>query len=407
MADEKTVVKLLLSLDDLVDVGDVGLLDIARSARIQRLHKGKKLLADEHLDRHVYLIEGEVKLLAENKPMGMVSEGTDRAKLSLFRVHTHGLYAVCTRNSILLSLDENTYKKYVTQKKEKRNNGIQVEEYDQDDDDSSLIREVDRLFNHNEVDLPSLPEIARRIHKGLNEDEVSIDTVVELLQGDPAIAARIVQVANSSLYGFSGIKTIRGAVNRIGFNTIHTIVMSVVLRDLYVPRRNHIRKRMRQFYIHSIRVGAIAHTLCAHLDNFDSDYAFLAGLLHDIGVLPLLIQADQRETFENNPDLLETLLRTLTPGMGKRLLQRWEFDSELVTVASEGENWQRAPAYADYCDVIQVAQLHCALLGGVKLDSPPLNRLPAFERLALNKIDPLKIVKQAREEVNEVVALLT
>ncbi|MDY6978939.1 MAG: HDOD domain-containing protein [Pseudomonadota bacterium] len=405
MADEKTVVRLLLSLDDLDGVGDIGLLDIARGARIEHLYKGEKLPADEHLDRHVYLIEGEVKLLAENKPMGIVSEGTDRAKLSLFRIHTHGLYALCTRDSILLSLDESAYKKYVTRKNDKRDSGIQVEEYIQDDE-SSLIREINSTFNHKEVDLPSLPEIARRIYKGLDEDEISTGAVVELLQGDPAMAARVIQVANSALYGSHNIKGIRDAVSLIGFNSICTIVMSVVLRDLYTPRGHNLRKRMRQFYIHSIRVGAIAHTLCSMLEEFDSDYAFLAGLLHDIGILPLLIQADKRETFESNPDLLETMLREFGPGMGKRLLEHWEFDSELATVASECENWQREPASADYCDVIQVAQLHCALLGGVKLDSPPLSQLPAFERLGLNRIDPLQVVRQAKGEVNEVISLL-
>ncbi|MDZ7805298.1 HDOD domain-containing protein [Thiohalophilus sp.] len=406
MADEKTVVRLLLSLDDLDGVGDVGLLDIARSARIEHLYKGEKLSADEHLDRHVYLIEGEVKLLSENKLMGQVSEGTKRAKLSLFRVHTHGLYALSIRDSILLSLDESTYKNYVAQKNEKRDNGIQVEEYIQDDEDSSLIREVDKAFSHKEVDLPSLPEIARRIYKGLDEDDLSVDTVVELLQGDPVIAARVVQVANSSLYGAANIKNIRGAVNLIGFNSIYTIVMSVVLRDLYVPSSDSIRKRMRRFYFHSIRVGAIAHALCDKLDGFDSDYAFLAGLLHDIGVLPLLIQADKREAFETNQSLLETMLQELAPSVGKRLLDRWGFDSELIMVASECENWNRVPASPDYCDVIQVAQLHCALLGGVKLDSPPLNQLPAFERLGLDKIDPLQVVRQAKGEVNELIGLL-
>lgn len=88
------------------------------------------------------------------------------------------------------------------------------------------------------------------------------------------------------------------------------------------------------------------------------------------------------------------------------LLEQWEFEPEFVTVARESEDWKREVDVADYCDIVQVAQLHCVLLGGKQIDAPPLSELPAFRRLHLDAVDPIKLVEDARQEINEIVSLL-
>jgi len=88
------------------------------------------------------------------------------------------------------------------------------------------------------------------------------------------------------------------------------------------------------------------------------------------------------------------------------LLKQWDFEDELITVAQDAENWQRDVIKADYCDVVQVAQLHCEMIGGRKLDAPALVELPAFERLDLGGVNPVLIVAQAKQEIREVIHLL-
>jgi hypothetical protein len=77
-----------------------------------------------------------------------------------------------------------------------------------------------------------------------------------------------------------------------------------------------------------------------------------------------------------------------------------------VTVAREAEDWTREEDAADYCDIVQVAQLHCAMLGGKIFDAPPLRELPAFRRLHLDEIDPIKLIEEARQEISEIISLL-
>jgi len=88
------------------------------------------------------------------------------------------------------------------------------------------------------------------------------------------------------------------------------------------------------------------------------------------------------------------------------LLRQWGFDEELQTVAKEAQVWQRHVDTADYCDLVQVAQLHCQLVGGHKIDAPPLVEIPAFSRLQLDKIDPVSLIQEARDEIHDIVNML-
>jgi len=407
--DVTELLRVLLDLRDLDEMGDVALLDLARDARFETLPRGQILQADEHLDRHVYLVEGEVELVADGKTMQTVTAGTERALLPVFRVHTHGLGARSVNTARLLSLNEATFGRYAAsiRPKQAAGGGIAVEEYASSEAQPGLIDEVRQAFYHHEVDLPSLPEVALKISHAIQNQDADFRQIATTLQADPAIAARIVQVANSAMYsGVSRVESVQNAITRIGMQATRAIVMSVVLKNLFTPQSALVRKRMKTYYQHSIRMGAICHVLATRLSGFDPEQAFLAGLMHNIGVLPLLIQADRHTDLNQDPEVLEQVIRELAWPIGSALLEQWGFEPQFVNAALEATNWGREIAEADYCDIVQVAQLNCELIGGSKIEGPPLTELPAFKRLHLDEIDPVKIVEDARQEISEIVSLL-
>jgi HD-like signal output (HDOD) protein len=401
------VLKLLLNLRDLDDLGDVALLDLARDASVEELNNGQALQAAECLDRHVYLIEGEVDLVADGRTMQSVKAGTDRALLPVFRVHTQGLEARCVDAARLLTLDEAKFARYASTIRPKQGSGIDVEEYSSEDQQTDLVEEIHQAFYHQEVNLPSMPEVALKISQAVQSQDADFRQIATTVQADPVIAARIVQVANSAMYaGVSQVESVQNAITRIGLQATRAIVMTVVLKKLYAPQSRMLHKRMKAYYQHSIRVGAICHALAARLPGFDAERAFLAGLIHDIGVVPLLIQADGRNDLSQDALLLEQVLKELAKSVGAMLLEQWEFEPEFVTVARQAEDWAREVDAADYCDIVQVAQLHCVMLGGKTIDAPPLSELPAFKRLHLDEVDPVKLIEEARQEISEIVTLL-
>ena len=402
------LLKFLLGLPDLDGLGSVALLELAKDARAEFLKKGESLFADEHMERHLYLVEGEVELIANDQILQVIKGGSERAKQSLFRVHTHGLEARCLKNTSLLSLNEETYDRYISSIKPKENtSGISFTSYAETDGEAGIINEIRREFNHNEVDLPSMPEVALKINQAIQDETLDIQKIADIIQIDPMISARAVQVANSAMYaGSQSVQTIKRAVQRIGLRAMRAIVMSVTIRNLYTAKSPLIKKRMLTYYHHSLRVGVLSHVLAKKVKGLDPEQAFLAGLIHDIGIVPILIRADSHDDIKHNTDLLEKIIDDLKINVGAMLLRQWGFETELITVVQDAENWGRDVIKADYCDVIQIAQIHCEMIGGRKLDAPPLAELPAFERLDLGEINPALIVAQAKQEMSEVIHLL-
>jgi putative nucleotidyltransferase with HDIG domain len=163
---------------------------------------------------------------------------------------------------------------------------------------------------------------------------------------------------------------------------------------------------MKTYYHHSLRVAVLSHAITKKLKGFDPEQAFLAGLIHDIGIVPILIRADKHDELKDNPELLEKIIHDLSTTVGAMLLKQWNFEPDLIQVVKDAESWQRDVIRADYCDIVQVAQLHCAMIGGRKLDAPPLAELPAFKRLDLGETNPMLIVAQAKQEMQEVIHIL-
>ena len=263
------LLKFLLSLPELEELGSVALLDLSKDARVEFLKQGESLYADEFLERHLYLVEGEIELVADDRILQVIKAGTERAKLSLFRVHTHGLEARCLKAASFLSLNETTYERYVsTIKPKEETSGINVTQYQSTDGEAGIIHEIREEFHHKEVDLPSMPEVAIKINQAVQDESLDFQQIASIIQTDPMISARAVQVANSAMYGGQPVQTIKRAVQRIGLRAMRAIVMSVTIRNLYKAESALIKKRMKTYYHHSIRVGVISHTLAKKIKEF-------------------------------------------------------------------------------------------------------------------------------------------
>ncbi len=109
----------------------------------------------------------------------------------------------------------------------------------------------------------------------------------------------------------------------------------------------------------------------------------------------------------NNAVLLDTVIAQLGSTVGETLLRQWGFESELADVALHAEDWMRDGDKADYCDIVQIAQLHCQLVGGRKPPgAPPMRELGPSPAWTCKRIDPLKLVMQAQQETREIISLL-
>ena len=275
----------------------------------------------------------------------------------------------------------------------------------------ALIAKINTEHEAGRLILPSLPEIIVRVRHAVNNDEVDLGSVVKLIQVDPSLTARLVQIANSPLYySRQPVENCLMAVNRLGLTTTRDLVTCLVLNNIFNAENKLLRKRVQELWHHSCHVAAIASTIAKITPNLHEDTALLAGLLHDIGVLPVLhYAADFPEVMESE-EKLNYVIQKLRAPLGKKILLEWNFDSALSDVSAEAEDWLRdSGEAADYVDVVIVAHIHSYFGKENKANLPPLLSTPAFLKLSLNNMGPdasLEVLFEAEQGIRDIMAML-
>ncbi len=191
-------------------------------------------------------------------------------------------------------------------------------------------------------DFPPLPQVGTEVLRLLEDPAASVEDLVGLLSKDPALAAKVLRVANSPFYGMlKRISTIQHAVVVLGFQATGSLVLAVAtLGALRSPSstRSGLAARKR-FVRHAVACATTARQL-AQGRWPNPDEAFLAGLLHDIGKLALmeffpdemenLMQAQQADP--ERPDYLaeQRALGMDHQQVGAALLERWGLPPAII-----------------------------------------------------------------------------
>ncbi len=138
-------------------------------------------------------------------------------------------------------------------------------------------------------ELPSLPQVVLDLQAALAREDVSLDTVAETVSHDQALAAKTLRIANCSFYGVpSRIVSIRQAIGVLGLRSVSTLLVAAAVSDRF-PRIVCAGFDLERYWRHSVAVALCAREI-ARLVRIDTDAAFTAGLLHDLGRLALASQ---------------------------------------------------------------------------------------------------------------------
>ncbi len=272
-----------------------------------------------------------------------------------------------------------------------------------------------RLFQdlmEDKLELPSMPDIAIRVREAVGNPDASTHDVSQIIQADPVVTARIVQAANSALYtGQRQVDNVNSAVVRLGLSTTRELVMAVTMRDIFKSKSPLLNKRMVELWMHSTMVAAVASVLSKKIRGFSPDKSLLAGLVHDIGVVPMLVHAGSYPELTQDPMLLEKTITEYKGQIGTMIMRKWNFPDDLTNLPADADEWMRDEnEQADYTDLIIVSQLHNISTSDHADEYPDVSETPAFAKLGLQKDDEgqagLLIRDEAREEIAAVQKLL-
>ncbi|UGQ49129.1 HDOD domain-containing protein [Massilia endophytica] len=138
------------------------------------------------------------------------------------------------------------------------------------------------------LSLPPMPQVAAELLSSMGREEIDVSTLARKIAADQALAAKTLRLANSSFYGLSTkVATIQQAITVLGFRSVRSLVTACAMTSVWPQQPGH--PPLERFWLHSVAAGAAARAL-AMATRRDSELAFIAGLLHDLGSLVLASQ---------------------------------------------------------------------------------------------------------------------
>ena len=247
------------------------------------------------------------------------------------------------------------------------------------------------------ADLPTIPVIAIKVMQLIESETATAEELAKIVASDPAVAARVLKISNSSFYGCRRqIQTISSAIVILGFSTLRSLVVAASLKQVYKPF-GLIEKMLWE---HSFAAGLAAKIIAHETRAANEEEAFLAGLFHDIG--KIIMNSLDRDKFQevmqrcyNDGISFEESERSVYPfsheEVGANVIKKWNFPDILATAILQHHTLQfdacDGPAVIGLTAVTALADQFCLKLGiGVREPQQDidLNRSKAARILRLS-----------------------
>lgn len=246
-------------------------------------------------------------------------------------------------------------------------------------------QELIQAIENDELVLPTLPEVALKVREAAEDPNVGIADLAKVIGNDAALTARIIKVVNSPLLRTSKeITDLHMAVGRLGINYTANLATGLAMEQMFQATSDVVDKKMREVWNKSTEIAGICHVLCKHYTRLLPDQATLAGLVSQIGILPILTYAEDHSELLADSISLNHVIEAIHPIVGDKILRTWDFPEPIACVPSQFLNFQRNSAKADYVDIVQVAMLQSYLGSEHPYTKLDWSTIPAFAKLGLD-----------------------
>lgn len=400
--DPRVLIRVAQAVYPVCELSDDSRRRLAEQGRLDLLKAGSRFAATDDASWLTYLIRGEITLVSEKNEKEVVRANSPRARLPLFRIHPPGLYAQADVASVVVRFGRALLHSLTAAERSHGDDDGEIVMSGQPDPvgDSPLYQRIYQAYQQDELELPTLPDVALRVREAIRDPDIGVKDVAKMVLADPVLSARLIHVANSAAYRRdTAATTVYQAVTRLGLTAAQNIAVSLALKNLFKSEAPLLKQRMQELYSHSSQVASIAYVLARHSQGFNAERGLLAGLLHDIGVIPILTFAAQQGALDHHPVELDRTIKRLRRITGHLVLSRLGFEEDMITAAEQAEDWMRDDHEApDYADLLVVAQLHSHLGTPQMQHLPRIDTTPAYRKLNLGEFDPqhgLAILREA------------
>lgn len=257
--------------------------------------------------------------------------------------------------------------------------------------------------------LAALPQVTAQIIANVENPKGSAAQLQKLVSNDPALATRILKIVNSSFYGLPGqVSSIERAIVLLGPCSVKNIAIAASVGQMFRGARLTANFAAKDVWIHCVAVAVACRELAQLIEKPLADQAFLAGMLHDLGILASLqlwpenLHAVCGTVERTSADFRDAELNQFGTNhefLGKALAAKWKFPVAIQSVAGFHHSPEQAPAeHQRLANIVHAADvIACQSRHGFNLTA----RSESIESFA--NIDP-DVITQVSQKLDELVA---
>ncbi|MDD5579977.1 MAG: HDOD domain-containing protein [Methylobacter sp.] len=356
-------------------------------------------LGDE-TDSALYLLKGIITLSDDSGKSYEVDAGTAKAKFPLSSGSIHTTTAIAKTDVGILRVSQKIMagKKIISAPLPELNIPDNLTE-------NRLLQTFSQHYTSEELELPSLPDIALRLRKAMQQD-IGIAEAVKIIQLDPVISAKLIEVANCALY-VSAIpaKSCFAAVSRIGLNATRNLVIGLSINHIFKSNSPLIKKYLDKIWKQSLYISTLSYVLAAVTKQANPEEALLAGLICDIGAVPFLnFAANLPKDYYSESDIALVLPHVKGP-IGYKILLEWGFSEEFINIPVFSEDWyQNSSEKLSLTDIVVLSRLHSKIGQADMSELPAITSIPAASKLKNFSLSPehsLNLLHEAKQQIND------
>jgi putative nucleotidyltransferase with HDIG domain len=223
------------------------------------------------------------------------------------------------------------------------------------------------------ADLPTIPVVAIKVMQLIESESANAEELAKIVASDPAVAARVLKISNSSFYGCQRqIQTLSSAIVVLGFSTLRSLVVAASVKQVYKPYG--LTEKM--LWEHSFAAGLAARIIATQTRLVNEEEAFLAGLFHDIGkiIMNTLDRNKFQEVMEHCynegisfGDAEKSVYPFSHEEVGAYVIKKWNLPDSLSTAILQHHRLEfsieDSPAQVNLTAVASLADTCCLKLG--------------------------------------------
>jgi len=227
--------------------------------------------------------------------------------------------------------------------------------------------------------LPTLPAYVFELNSLLSANPVNLKHVGEVIRTDPSLTAQVVRLCNSAFVGVRGhVRSIEHAVILLGTERLRTLILTCSLLE-YVGHRI-ASEDIQSFWQHCFLTATLSERLARGIGYPQPEQAYLAGLLHDIGALPLLLtkssELGEAESAAFGGWCESVTLERERFGIdhcevGRWIGTSWDFSPALLEVMVCHHNPREASLDPHLVGIVAAADQFCVVRGVMQGAAPP------------------------------------